>query len=219
MSNARYKKSLDQEADDVISRLSNVSIDNAQILMQEGSVLLQVVSSMKNKLIVNDKKLLLAQLEKATNQAQSVLRLSVFESEWGIFGRPWSADTGYLNHLVRMKNFLDSPDLNQSNLTAKYWSPNEERHWLHDKLYSFEESLSKHLMTFTDELKNISYDEYLFNDYLYRNKIAMKRLCKLIYWLIDNGISAHPANIMERLNWLAGKCEVSNQTLAATATN
>lgn len=216
MSNARYKQSLDQEAADVISRLSNVSIINAQRLMDEGSNLRQITYNMKNNLIENDKPELLAQLESAVKQAESTLRLSVFESEWGVFGNAWSPETGYLNHLVRMKDFLDKPDLNQSQTTAKCWSPNEERHWLHDKLYSFEESLSKSLIAYTDELKNISSDQYHFNQYLYRNKTGMKRLCQLIYWLIDNDISAYPADFMERLNWLAGKCQVHRQAQTAT---
>ena len=106
MSNARYKKSLVQEADEVISVLSNVSINNAQSLMAEGSDLRQVVLNMKNNLIEHEKSNLLARLEDAEKQAEVTLRLSVFEFEWGIFGNAWSPDTGYFNHLVRVRNFL-----------------------------------------------------------------------------------------------------------------
>ncbi len=211
MSNARYKKSLDQEADEVISVLSKVSINNAQSLMAEGSDLRQVVLHMKSNLIENKKSNLLARLEGAEEQAEATLRLSVFEFEWGIFGNAWSPDTGYFNHLVRVRNFLDKPEQNQSKATAKHFSPNEERHWVHDRLYSFEGSLSKNLIKYTDELKFISSDQYFR-----KNKVSMKRLCQLIYWLVDNGISAFPVDFMERLNWLAGKCQVHRQSQAET---
>lgn len=215
MSNARYKKSLDQEADEVISVLSNVSINNAQSLMAEGSDLRQVVLNMKNNLIEHEKSNLLARLEDAEKQAEATLRLSVFEFEWGIFGNAWSPDTGYFNHLVRVRNFLDKPEQNQSKGTAKHFSPNEERHWVHDRLYSFEESLSKNLIKYTDELKFLSSDHYKFNQYFRNHKVSMKRLCQLIYWLVDNDISAFPVDFMERLNWLAGKCQVHRQSQVA----
>ena len=130
--------------------------------MAEGSDIRELVLNIKNNLIQHDNPNLLAKLEDAVKQAETVLRLSVFESEWGIFGSAWSPDTGYLNHLVRVKNFLDESEGYQSQMTAKYWSPKDERHWLHDKLYYFEDSLSKNLIYYSDELKKLALTNIVF---------------------------------------------------------
>lgn len=201
----RYKKSLDQETIFLINQLSTISISNAQESMADNSNIRQATLNLKSSLSERGEQELLDLLITAFQKAESVYKISLFESEWRVWGLPWSPQVSYYKELEKVKKFLDRPEDHQSPATARYWSVNEERHWLHDRLCQFENSLHKAVVFHSEELKNLAPSPFNFNQYLNSNREVIKRLCQLIYGLIDSLISAYPTEFMERLNWLAKK--------------